>query len=472
MAVVNVNHLTYHYPHQPEPVLNDLSVTFPAGKFSLLTGISGGGKSTLLKLIAGLLPNSDNHGTIAFDGQPWTSIPVSQRAQTVAMLFQEPSLQFTMDTVENECRFVLENLQVAPDAMPDRITTALSFIGITNLRHRNLMTLSGGEQQKVALAIIVAMNSDVILLDEPFASIDPAARQILLNKLVALCTDHGKTIVLADHDLSGYAHWVDHLAVLEAGQVTLLTPAETQARFAKFVPEKLAIHPMIPSNDAATVLQGTQLGLTQGDRVLLEPQGLPLYEHKTTLITGPNGSGKSTLFRALVRLGKYQGVLTYQGTNIQKIRQRRYARQVSLMFQTAAAQFLNVTVAEELALSLKYGRSTDFSAERLDGLLTRLGLNGRQDQVLYSLSSGQQKKLQLLCMLIMAPPVLLLDEPFKGLDLASVTTVVALLREVQAEFNLTLILVSHQLSGLDELVDYHLKLDDQHLQYVGVSHES
>ncbi|MFC6274413.1 ABC transporter ATP-binding protein [Levilactobacillus tangyuanensis] len=471
MAVVNVTHLTYHYAHQSKPVLNDLNVTFPTGKFSLLTGASGGGKSTLLKLMAGLMPLSDT-GTITYDGRPWSSIPAGQRSQTVAMLFQEPSLQFTMDTVENECRFVLENLQVDPATMPDRIAASLAFIGITALRHRNLMTLSGGEQQKVALAIIVAMDSDVILLDEPFASIDPIARQVLLDKLVALCTDHGKTIVLADHDLSGYAEWVDHLAVLEHGQVNLLSPSETQARFANFTPAKLAIHPAMPRPTNPIVLQGSQIRLYQGDRDLIKPQNLAFYEHKTTLITGPNGSGKSTLFRALVRLGHYQGTFNYHETNIQKIRQRRYARQVSLMFQTAAAQFLNVTVAEELALSLKYGRTKDFPSERIDQLLERLDLSGRHDQVLYSLSSGQQKKLQLLCMLIMAPPVLLLDEPFKGLDLASVTTVVAILREIQAEFKLTLILVSHQLSGLDDLVDYHLQLDHQHLQYVGVFHES
>ena len=113
MATVTVQSLTYTYPKQDQPVLNHLSGTFPAGKFSLLTGVSGGGKSTLLKLIAGLLPNAGD--TITFDGHPLSSVAPTQRAATVAMLFQEPSTQFTMDTVQ--LRFALENQQVPADRL-------------------------------------------------------------------------------------------------------------------------------------------------------------------------------------------------------------------------------------------------------------------------------------------------------------------------------------------------------------------
>ena len=449
-------------------MLDRLSGTFLAGKFSLLTGVSGGGKSTLLKLIAGLLPN-DEPASITFDDQPLSAIAPGQRASTVAMLFQEPSTQFTMDTVENELRFALENQQVPATEIPRRSDAALAFVGITPLKHRKLMQLSGGEQQKVALAIIVAMDSDVILLDEPFASIDPPTRLVLLEKLVALCTKRGKTIILADHDLSGYQQWVDHLAVLADGQLHLLSTAETQTRFAAFTPQRLQLtHVQLPNDQLTVCLRGTQLGLAHGARQLLTPQNLKFYAHRTTLITGPNGSGKSTLFKALVRLGHYQGHITYRDTDIKKIRKRHYARQVGLMFQAASAQFLNVTVAEELALSQKYGNSTYFTSARIQQLLQQLNLAGRDDQVLYSLSSGQQKKLQLLCMLIMAPAVLLLDEPLKGLDYASIQAVMHILTMVQRDLNLTLILISHQLSGLNDLVDLHLQLADHQLTYQGV----
>nr|WP_125763282.1 ABC transporter ATP-binding protein [Levilactobacillus mulengensis] len=466
MATVTVHSLTFTYPKRSRPVLDGLNVTFPSGKFSLLTGVSGGGKSTLLKLIAGLTP-LPTAGSITFNDQPLADIAPTKRAATVAMLFQEPSTQFTMDTVNNELRFALENQCVDTAVIPAKITAALDFIGIADLQDRLLMQLSGGEQQKVALAIIVAMDSDVILLDEPFASIDPPTRLALLEKLVALCTKRGKTIILADHDLSNYDRWVDHLAVLDMGKLTLLSPADTQARFAAFTPDKLQLtHVGLPS-DQPVSLQGTQLRLGHGERELLASQDLALFAHQATLITGPNGSGKSTLFRALVRLGKYQGRLTYDGTDIQKLPRKQYARSVGLMFQAASSQFLNVTVAEELALSRKFGNRDYFTAERVQDLLTQLNLAEHTEQIIYSLSSGQQKKLQLLCMLIMAPAVLLLDEPLKGLDFASIQVVMHILTTVQRDLHLTLIMISHQLSGLDDLITLHLALADHHLTYKG-----
>jgi len=469
LATVTINSLTFTYPQRKRPVLDDLSVTFPGGKFSLLTGVSGGGKSTLLRLIAGLTPLPAPN-TVTFDDEPLTEIVPGKRAATVAMLFQEPSTQFTMDTVVNELRFALENQQVDPAVMPAKIDAALNFIGITQLKNRSLMALSGGEQQKVALAIIVAMDSDVILLDEPFASIDPPTRLTLLQKLVALCTQRGKTIILADHDLSGYDQWVDHLAVLDTGKVTLLPTEQTKQRFAAFTPEQLRLtHVTQPSSELTVCLQGDQLGIAQGKRQLIQPQDLSFFAHQATLITGPNGSGKSTLFRALVRLGKYQGTLAYAGTNIQKLSRKRYAREVGLMFQSATAQFLNVTVTEELDLSRRFGNADYFTTERVQDLLTQLNLADHAEQVIYSLSSGQQKKLQLLCMLIMAPDVLLLDEPLKGLDFASIQVVMHILTTVQRDLNLTLIMVSHQLSGLDDLITLHLHLDQQHLTYEGAA---
>lgn len=468
MVNVSIHNLTFSYPQQAQPVLNAVNANFPAGQFSLLTGVSGGGKSTLLKLVAGLLPTDAM--TVTFNGQSLAQIPATQRSQTVAMLFQEPSTQFTMDTVANELQFALENQQVPADEIPQRVTDALDFIGIAPLRDRKLMHLSGGEQQKVALAIIVAMDSAAILLDEPFASIDPATRLVLLQRLAQLSRERGKTVILADHDLSGYTDYVDRLTVLADGHLSHLSPEATQERLANFAPAKLRLqHVTIPGDNQPALLQGTQLSLAANGRTLIAPQDLGLFAHHTTLITGPNGSGKSTLFRSLVKLGHYEGVITYDGTDIHRLKRRPYARQVALMFQSAATQFLNVTVDEELALSLKNSYADHFTTTMVTHLLTELNLADRREQIIYTLSSGQQKKLQLLCMLIMAPDVLLLDEPFKGLDYESIQTVIQILKRVQRELNLTYILVSHQLSGLDTFIDYHLQLADQHLTYLGVS---
>ncbi len=183
------------------------------------------------------------------------------------------------------------------------------------------------------------------------------------------------------------------------------------------------------------------------------------------MITGANGIGKSTLFNALTKLLPYDGTITFDGKDIKKIRPLPYAKNVTLLFQDAENQFLNITVKEEIDLSLTNRTNTDYTQEDVDDMLKQLDMDGKDDRIVYSLSEGQKKKLQIIEMLIMNPPVLLMDEPFKGLDYRSLETVVGFLNRAKNQFHQTQIVISHQLSGLDELVDYHATFKDQNLAY-------
>ncbi|MFC6182453.1 ATP-binding cassette domain-containing protein [Lactiplantibacillus daowaiensis] len=472
MATIALNNLTFTYPQAVAPTLQHVSLTFTSGHFTLLTGPSGTGKSTLLKLMTGLLP-LDDPAAIQYDQVNLSAIDQTDRAAKVAMLFQNPNQQFAMDTVENELVFALENRQVDPTQMAARITAALDFVGISALRQRKLLHLSGGEKQKVALAVIVAMDSDVILLDEPFASVDPTARASLLRRLVQLRDKAGKTIILADHDLTDYQALVDDVVkVTPARNIVPVTVAQRPALFQAFEQRvsTTTTWPQPTSGQPAFKLH--QLALTQGQHQLLQPTDLTLFQQHVTLITGPNGSGKSTFFEALVRLHAYQGRISYAGQDIQRLKRRAYARQVALLFQDAETQFLNITVQEELAQSQKHAAGTYFTTARIQQALAQLNLAGRDEQVIYTLSEGQKKKLQILLMLIMQPPVLLMDEPLKGLDLASINALVQLLQTTLAATQQTLVIISHQLTGLTPLIDYHLHFDQQQLRYQGVPHES
>ncbi|MBS0956103.1 ABC transporter ATP-binding protein [Lactiplantibacillus plantarum] len=465
MASIALNNLTYTYPQASTPILDRVNLTLPRQSFILLTGPSGTGKSTLLKLIAGLLPLTPDYGTITFDGQSLTASTANQRAQHVAMMFQNPNQQFAMDTVENELIFALENLQVPRDQIPARLLSALDFVGIRNLQSRLLNHLSGGEKQKVALAIIVAMDSDVILLDEPFASVDPTARAVLLDRLVELRNQHGKTIILADHDLTGYEQLVDQVVQIKDQHLQLIDRTTWSELFSAFT-EQPQRSWSAPQRVERPCFQLDHVTLQAGDRQLLVPTTRQLLAQHNTLITGPNGSGKSTLFEALVRLHPYTGEIRYEGTPIDKLKRKRYARHVALLFQDAETQFLNITVAEELARSKRYAYGDYFTADRIQTALVQLNLSGRDEQVIYTLSEGQKKKLQILLMLIMQSPVLLMDEPLKGLDLHSINALVALLQTTQAATKQTLIIISHQLTGLMPLIDYQLHFENHHLDWV------
>ncbi|AVK64234.1 ABC transporter ATP-binding protein [Lactobacillus sp. CBA3606] len=464
MATIALKKLTYTYPAAQTPIFDQATLTFPAHQFTLLTGPSGAGKSTLLKLMAGLLPATAATDAIYYDQTRLTDLPLTKRASQVALMFQNPNQQFAMDTVENELIFALENRQVDPAAMPAKITRALDLVGIGPLRQRLLDQLSGGEKQKVALAVIVAMDSAVILLDEPFASVDPAARASLLQCLVQLRDQAGKTIILADHVFTGYAPLIDNLVQITAGQgLATLPPSQWASLLTAFeTPTKTW---PVPAPTATPLFKLANVQLMAGTRLLLAPTDLLLYQHHNTLITGPNGSGKSTFFEALVRLAPYLGTISYTGHDIKKIKRRPYARQVALLFQEAETQFLTITMAEELALSQQHAYGDYFTPARIQAALQQLNLADHTDQVIYTLSEGQKKKLQILTMLIMQTPVLLMDEPLKGLDLASVQALVTLLQTTQAATQQTLIIISHQLTGLTSLIDYHLRFNQQHLRY-------
>lgn len=202
--------------------------------------------------------------------------------------------------------------------------------------------------------------------------------------------------------------------------------------------------------------------------MLLKLDHFNFYKQKTTLITGANGIGKSTLFNALTKLLPYTGTILYTDKNIKKIKPLNYAKNVTLLFQDAENQFLNVTVKEELDLSFANRFNQDYTHEQVEQMLTKLDMQGRDDQVVYSLSEGQKKKLQIVEMLIMNPPVLLLDEPFKGLDYKSLRLITGFLETAKTKYGQTQIVISHQLSGLEDLIDYHAHFENQNLTYQGV----
>ncbi|EDX43095.1 ATP-binding cassette domain-containing protein [Limosilactobacillus reuteri] len=460
MKNIQFNDLSFNFDQQP--ILKNITAKFTVGKIHLLTGVSGSGKSTILKLIAGLLPK---YGGEIVAG----AVDVPTDAQ-IGMVFQDPLMQFALDTPRHELEFTLENCQVPTDKIPEHVKEALRFGKVDDLANRLITTLSGGQQQRVALAAATVMQPNVLLLDEPFANIDEENRQLILKQLVRLNSDCHTTIIITDHDLHGYEQLHPLVWQLTKGHLTQLsTKNSSQLLTASATPQ---ITTVLPSSTLPAIIKFDELAIKRDNRSLLLPTNLVIVKNKITLLTGPNGIGKSTLLKAIARLLKYEGKIDYAGENIQKISPGKYYKHLGLIFQHANDQFLNVTVGEELALGFKTCQNPYFNQQQVNEALTALGLNGREDQVVYSLSGGQKKKLQVLLMLMRGQETLLLDEPFTGLDPASLKTVLQLIKTSQKGKPQTLLIVSHQLSGLDGFIDYHLTMNHQRLNYVGGRYES
>ncbi|QEA59717.1 ABC transporter ATP-binding protein [Leuconostoc koreense] len=452
--VTHLKHISLSYGNNK--ILDDINMSISHNSFNLLIGPSGSGKSTLLRIFAGLYPQLK--GEVLVNNQAVTQLPANEKAKVVGFLFQDPETQFVMKTPLEELIFTLENLQVHPSDIKERATHALDFVGILHLSHQDIDTLSGGEKQKVALAIIVAMQSNFLLLDEPFANIDNQSRQDLLAKLKDLQKQRHTTILVTDHDLHGYEPIIDQVWEVHHKKVTTVSNFQN-----RILPEQ-NVHLELPQTG---VLQLENFELFVGKRRLISLSDLPLAPRGITLFTGANGTGKSSLFNALTRLKSYQGDISYVDQNIKKFNAVKYAKQVALLFQNAERQFLRMTVREEIALSLKHAqRPENWSENTINHYLERLNLDGLQDHVVYQLSGGQKKKVQLLLMLIIGTPVLLLDEPIAGLDANSVRVVGEILREIADNGQQRFIIISHQLNQLCPVIDYHLHLSNQTLQYM------
>lgn len=454
MEKILFNNLSFTFGKQL--ILENINAEFKSGKIHLLTGISGSGKSTLLKLIAGLLPK---HGGKITTG----TVSISTNGR-IGMLFQNPLMQFALDTPRHELEFTLENCQIPSAEIDSRVKNALQFGKVEPLANQLISTLSGGQQQRVALSVVMAMQPSILLLDEPFANVDEENRQLILAQLLKINQEKHTTIIITDHDLHGYQNLNPLVWQLKNRQISALSASQ---RRKVLQDNRSSIKTSLPPATSLSIINFTKLSLKQGDKTLLTPASLTLLKNKATLLTGPNGIGKSTFLKAIAKLVKYQGTITYNNQNIQKISPRKYYQQLGLIFQHANDQFLNVTVGEELNLSHKNGHNPYFTSHQIQQALAELDLAGREEQVIYSLSGGQKKKLQILLMLMMGQEVLLFDEPFTGLDQDSLKTVLKLITASRKIYPQTLLIVSHQLNGLDEFIDYHLEMNHQQLKYCG-----
>ena len=432
--------------HRETPLFDHLSFEFATGALTVLTGDSGSGKSTLLNLIAGFAPMTYS-GTILLDNHDLSGASMQAKAQQVGMLFQNPDQQFTMRTLSGELAFALENLGLSATAMIQRSKQAVALGDTQALLNRDLQTLSGGEKQRAALTVLLAMNPPILLLDEPFASIDPVSRQQLITKLGRL-RDAGKTIVIADHDLRDYAGVADALVALKDGQLTRL-PLTTLTT----IPTRFDL----TQANAATVslLRFDQVVCARNHQILVQA---PTWQFNTgiTTLTGANGSGKSTLLRAMVQLHPYRGRMFLDSRRLR--RTKKLYRTMTLAVQDAGKQFVTLTPADELAFGPAL---TPKVRKRQAAALAYLGLTGKQTGSLYHLSEGQKKMVQLIAMLSLERTFLLLDEPFSGLDERACAFFAAWIKEKAAKQ--AFLIVTHRLAPLAGISHQHVALADHRL---------
>ncbi|MDH7480047.1 MAG: ABC transporter ATP-binding protein, partial [Syntrophomonadaceae bacterium] len=223
MALYKIKDLTYYYPHSAHPALNRVSLNLEEGEFVLLLGSSGGGKSSLLRLLGGLIPDFYGGriaGDALFRGRKLSEWTKPALVQEVGFVFQDPEKQLILRNVEREIAFGLENLGITRIEMRRRVAEVMDFFGLDELsRKESTQELSGGEKQKLTLAAVLAMQPRVLLLDEPTSQLDPAAAEEILNLVKRLNEEMGITVVLVEQRLERCYHLADRVVLMDGGNI-------------------------------------------------------------------------------------------------------------------------------------------------------------------------------------------------------------------------------------------------------------
>ena len=222
MALIETRHLSYTYPGATKPSIIDVSLKVEKGDFVLITGPSGCGKTTLCRCFNGLIPHfyqGELKGEITVAGKDVTKHQTHEMAKHVGLVFQNPENQLFALSIEKDVAFGLENLGFSREEMRKRVDWALNLTGIYDLRERSPHEVSGGQQQRVAIAAVLAMQPEIIVLDEPTSFLDPLSAEKIFQVIHELNKTLGITVVLVEHRLDLTARYANHIIIMDEGKI-------------------------------------------------------------------------------------------------------------------------------------------------------------------------------------------------------------------------------------------------------------
>jgi energy-coupling factor transporter ATP-binding protein EcfA2 len=440
---VLVETLTCRYLRREEPALRDISFSVEKGQILLIAGESGCGKTTLLRCINGLIPRSyraELSGQIWLNGEDYSEKPLAAISQAIGTVLQDPVRQIVGAYVLNEVAFGLENMGMPREEIIRRVDEVLEYLGILHLKHRETFSLSGGEQQKVSLAGVLAMRPDILALDEPLANLDPASAQEAL-KMIRWLADEGKTILLIEHRVEDVLRAKPDMALhMTDGQVAYLGSVEGLLQTADYRAVKLPapvviaraardplpemavsfVPPAAPDAPALIEFENVSFNYPEGPPII-KGVDLTIREGDVIAMLGPNGVGKTTLVKhAIGLLRPTSGRVLLRGQDSAEMTPAQMARTVGYVFQNPRHMLFAPTVREELAFGPKnLGQTQEEIATNTEQALAVVNLHEEPDRAPLALSFGQQKRVSIAAILAMRSAILVKDEPTAGQDYAN-----------------------------------------------------
>ena len=438
MPAIEARGLSFVYPGADAAVLEGLDWSVPQGAFALLVGGTGSGKSTLLSLLKPeIAPTGERAGELRVLGESVADMDVRTSAERVGYVFQDPENQIVCETVWHEMAFGLENLGVSRDEMRRRVAETSYFFGLEDWLHRDTDTLSGGRKQLLSLAAVLALRPRVLLLDEPTSQLDPVAEKNFLHALFRVNRELGCTVVVATHQPRPMLEYVTCAYRIEGGRVREVADLASLGGREGL----LTLDSSRPAQGEAPGAAAIREGWFRYDRAsgwVLRGLDVAFSAGAVHAIVGGNGCGKSTMLSMLAKTAK-----------LQRGRMMRGAASAALLPQNPKALLVAETVRDEL---MEWASTCGYDEAAAQEQAARLGLASLEARHPYDLSGGQRQLLALAKLLLIGPELLLLDEPTKGLDLASRRIIARALRD-HAKAGGAVVMATHDLDFAEQVSD-------------------
>lgn len=506
--VIEFKDFSFQYRVQAKPTLNNINLTIYEGEKVLIVGPSGSGKSTISNCINGLVPflyEGDISGSLKINGKETRDMSIAEISNSVGTVLQDPDSQFIGLTVAEDIAFKLENNCVDVDIMKEKVTIVSKIVGIDTHLDSSPQRLSGGQKQRVSLAGVMVDEVNILLFDEPLASLDPATGKNAIDLIDKIKNDSNKTIVIIEHRLEDVLYRnVDRVIVVNNGEIVKdTTPGEllaTEILKECGIREPLYITALkyagckldedmnlenideINLNSLSGALKSWADGVVNEEvkefvtpllelknvnfeysknKKVLKDVSFKINKGEMVSIVGRNGAGKSTISRLIC--GFYRptsGEILFEGNNLKSSTIKERAEKIGLVMQNPNQMISKTMIFDEVALGLQIrGISEDETKRRVYEALQICRLYEFRNWPISALSFGQKKRVTIASILVLNPELIILDEPTAGQDFKHYTEIMEFLKELNKK-GVTIVMITHDMHLMLEYTDRSIVLSD------------
>ena len=506
--VIEFKDFSFQYRVQAKPTLNNINLTIYEGEKVLIVGPSGSGKSTISNCINGLVPflyEGDISGSLKINGKETRDMSIAEISNSVGTVLQDPDSRFIGLTVAEDIAFKLENNCVDVDIMKEKVTIVSKIVGIDTHLDSSPQRLSGGQKQRVSLAGVMVDEVNILLFDEPLASLDPATGKNAIDLIDKIKNDSNKTVVIIEHRLEDVLYRnVDRVIVVNNGEIVKdTTPGEllaTEILKECGIREPLYITALkyagckldedmnlenideINLNSLSGALKSWADGVVNEEvkefvtpllelknvnfeysknKKVLKDVSFKINKGEMVSIVGRNGAGKSTISRLIC--GFYRptsGEILFEGNNLKSSTIKERAEKIGLVMQNPNQMISKTMIFDEVALGLQIrGISEDETKRRVYEALQICGLYEFRNWPISALSFGQKKRVTIASILVLNPELIILDEPTAGQDFKHYTEIMEFLKELNKK-GVTIVMITHDMHLMLEYTDRSIVLSD------------